>query len=233
MMNASTLLQTPVGVAITATLFGLLVLFRIISTIIQRCSAAEARQEKKVEKESVNRRRILVESSLHTTIFGSTGELSVAEDKPKPASPISRKALASLLFLSTGCEIKNKANDGAVKVEVNDTEHTGKLSSSPEDDESGSGYDEDQLTCSICLCDYEHGQEVCRSQNGLCNHKFHKACVFEWLLKHDDCPCCRRNIISSEKGATEGSPSRGDVFVSERNEGEVIINETDVEAGPP
>eukprot|EP00814_Leptocylindrus_danicus_P003857 CAMPEP_0116020502 /NCGR_PEP_ID=MMETSP0321-20121206/9833_1 /TAXON_ID=163516 /ORGANISM="Leptocylindrus danicus var. danicus, Strain B650" /LENGTH=478 /DNA_ID=CAMNT_0003491201 /DNA_START=374 /DNA_END=1810 /DNA_ORIENTATION=+ len=45
--------------------------------------------------------------------------------------------------------------------------------------------------CAICLADYKYGEEVCRSTNPNCSHYFHRACIIEWLLLHDECPCCR------------------------------------------
>jgi hypothetical protein len=46
-------------------------------------------------------------------------------------------------------------------------------------------------TCSICLNDYNDGDEICWSHNRKCSHFFHRACIEEWLLRHDACPCCR------------------------------------------
>lgn len=49
--------------------------------------------------------------------------------------------------------------------------------------------------CSICLEDFEDGDIVCQSPN--CRHIFHEDCMSEWLLRHDDCPCCRSPYLSS------------------------------------
>lgn len=55
--------------------------------------------------------------------------------------------------------------------------------------------------CGICLCEYEEGEEICWSSNIECTHLFHKDCIVEWLMRHDDCPCCRCDYltISREK----------------------------------
>lgn len=49
--------------------------------------------------------------------------------------------------------------------------------------------------CSICLAEYNDGDEICWSHNDKCNHFFHKACIQTWLLTHEECPCCRRDFL--------------------------------------
>ena len=49
--------------------------------------------------------------------------------------------------------------------------------------------------CCICLNVYKEGEEVCWSKNTDCRHSFHRECVEQWLLKHDDCPYCRKQYI--------------------------------------
>lgn len=63
-----------------------------------------------------------------------------------------------------------------------------------QDDDLGGGI----ATCTICLTEYQEGEEVCWSHNDHCNHVFHKECILEWLLRHDECPCCRHNFLSIE-----------------------------------
>jgi hypothetical protein len=50
--------------------------------------------------------------------------------------------------------------------------------------------------CTICLNDYQEDDNICWSHNPLCLHHFHKACIIEWLKKHDECPCCRHNYLA-------------------------------------
>lgn len=49
--------------------------------------------------------------------------------------------------------------------------------------------------CSICLADYDDGDDICWSQNDKCNHFFHKECIQTWLLTHEECPCCRQDFL--------------------------------------
>jgi hypothetical protein len=50
--------------------------------------------------------------------------------------------------------------------------------------------------CVICLNEYKRGEILCWSQNSSCSHCFHRDCMGEWLLRHEDCPCCRTNYLS-------------------------------------
>ncbi|KAH9500017.1 hypothetical protein Btru_076172 [Bulinus truncatus] len=45
--------------------------------------------------------------------------------------------------------------------------------------------------CSICLHDYQIGDEI---RILPCGHEFHKTCVDEWLKKAPTCPICRERI---------------------------------------
>ena len=55
--------------------------------------------------------------------------------------------------------------------------------------------------CAICIDNYDDADEVFVGED--CNHMFHKECLLDWLQRHDGCPCCRKNMITSEqmKGA--------------------------------
>lgn len=50
-------------------------------------------------------------------------------------------------------------------------------------------------TCHICLEPFEVGEHVTLSNVSSCQHAFHRSCIVEWLLRHDDCPCCRANFL--------------------------------------
>jgi hypothetical protein len=50
--------------------------------------------------------------------------------------------------------------------------------------------------CPICLNDYKEGEILCWSQNSNCMHCFHRDCMEEWLLRHEECPCCRTNYLA-------------------------------------
>ena len=50
-------------------------------------------------------------------------------------------------------------------------------------------------SCTICLSEYELGDEVVRSPNDRCSHVFHLDCILAWLSlplrDGGSCPCCR------------------------------------------
>jgi hypothetical protein len=50
-------------------------------------------------------------------------------------------------------------------------------------------------SCSICCESYHFDDSIACSKNNKCNHVYHEACIINWLLKHDDCPLCRRSYI--------------------------------------
>lgn len=56
----------------------------------------------------------------------------------------------------------------------------------------------EEQTCLICLSGYKLGETFCSANVDDCVHLFHEDCLLEWLMKHDDCPCCRRCIIPEE-----------------------------------
>jgi hypothetical protein len=54
----------------------------------------------------------------------------------------------------------------------------------------------DNMTCAICLDDYELGNEIRLLP---CNHHFHKDCADRWLKLNKSCPFCKRLIDGSEE----------------------------------
>lgn len=67
------------------------------------------------------------------------------------------------------------------------------------DEETGMG------TCPICLCDYEHGDQICWSNNKDCLHHFHSKCGVAWLAKHSLCPICRAEYLVEPEHTQESS----------------------------
>jgi hypothetical protein len=49
--------------------------------------------------------------------------------------------------------------------------------------------------CAICLSDYQDGDVIGWSHNKNCKHIFHRECISEWLLTHEECPCCRHYYL--------------------------------------
>jgi len=61
------------------------------------------------------------------------------------------------------------------------------------------------ITCAICLDDFEVGSQV---RHLPCNHEFHQVCIDPWLMKHNRfCPVCKMGLFllttrKSEKQST-------------------------------
>jgi hypothetical protein len=51
---------------------------------------------------------------------------------------------------------------------------------------------EEDTACSICLMDYEPGEELMGLP--LCGHTYHSACIGKWLAQQGVCPICRTDI---------------------------------------
>ncbi|XP_048126991.1 E3 ubiquitin-protein ligase SIRP1-like [Rhodamnia argentea] len=49
----------------------------------------------------------------------------------------------------------------------------------------------ENMHCSICLEDFEMGEEAKETR---CKHRFHGWCIFSWLELHRSCPLCRCRI---------------------------------------
>ncbi|KAI3748717.1 hypothetical protein L6452_11992 [Arctium lappa] len=60
---------------------------------------------------------------------------------------------------------------------------------------SGGEGGEDDAICSICLCEFEEGEELRTLPE--CSHSFHVPCIDMWLYSHSTCPVCRANVVPS------------------------------------
>ncbi|CAJ1952847.1 unnamed protein product [Cylindrotheca closterium] len=79
-----------------------------------------------------------------------------------------------------------------------DGSHTTEPSTSTEETSQlpyGSHGDE----CCICMEKYCQGEHICTPMTtDDCKHVFHKACLLEWLQRHDHCPLCRVNLVQDK-----------------------------------
>jgi hypothetical protein len=49
--------------------------------------------------------------------------------------------------------------------------------------------------CSICLQDFEEGEEEVFVEVKVCKHIFHEKCLVEWIVHNRTCPLDRKNIF--------------------------------------
>ena len=50
--------------------------------------------------------------------------------------------------------------------------------------------------CSICLCDYEDGEEIAKVTP--CGHSYHYHCIHAWAESHHRCPLCNYDMRGAE-----------------------------------
>lgn len=74
--------------------------------------------------------------------------------------------------------------------------------------------------CSICLSSYIKGDEVAWSTNLSCPHEYHRECIQNWLMSHEDCPMCRNIfLLKPASSATTTSDLISPVRSQPENEG--------------
>ena len=50
-------------------------------------------------------------------------------------------------------------------------------------------------SCGICFEPFRVNEMVSWASTSDCHHAFHPLCIEKWLLRHDDCPICRRKYL--------------------------------------
>ena len=135
-----------------------------------------------------------------------TAESGSAESKQDDAADVAEKVEDR--NESAGAELLDKG-DVILQPACSDQEaKTPRITDLTETEASDDTYF--QTTCPICLNEYEEGDEISWSPNRHCNHFFHRACIVEWLLSHNECPCCRLNFLSFDnEGEEDGGRTSG------------------------
>ncbi|CAD8085335.1 unnamed protein product [Paramecium sonneborni] len=57
------------------------------------------------------------------------------------------------------------------------------------------GLSQEYKQCSICLTNYEDGEELILLP---CIHRFHKTCISEWFKEQTTCPICKTDVTQQE-----------------------------------
>ena len=171
----------------------------------------QCRQRKEYIRQTLVLKKVVLKNATNTTTTTIGGSL------PKVKSDLVLYS-SSTTPSQTDSDLSENESDGSnsnFSQDKEEDEDTPRLctitSSSPldevntqpaeDDDEEQPATEEedDGPTCTICFNCYEPGDEICWSNNPQCNHVFHKDCIEEWLLRHDECPCCRLNYMMSPK----------------------------------
>lgn len=94
------------------------------------------------------------------------------------------------------------------------------------------GQEDNTEKCTICLCEFEEGEDVRRLP---CMHLFHVSCVDQWLTTVKFCPLCRVDIEAQVESKEQGDP-RSWSSSSSTVEGtslRIPPDTTEMEAGAP
>mmetsp|Transcript_478 Transcript_478/g.777 ORF Transcript_478/g.777 Transcript_478/m.777 type:complete len:329 (+) Transcript_478:79-1065(+) len=72
------------------------------------------------------------------------------------------------------------------------------------------GDDDEEPTCTICLGEYENGEELVKLH---CNHVYHDECITAWTQEHTKCPLCNLDlelVATTENSSLAHSSSQQD-----------------------
>eukprot|EP00586_Coscinodiscus_wailesii_P000389 CAMPEP_0172487304 /NCGR_PEP_ID=MMETSP1066-20121228/16333_1 /TAXON_ID=671091 /ORGANISM="Coscinodiscus wailesii, Strain CCMP2513" /LENGTH=479 /DNA_ID=CAMNT_0013253837 /DNA_START=365 /DNA_END=1804 /DNA_ORIENTATION=+ len=164
-------------------------------------------------------------SALLDTAATASEDVTVSLDTAV-ASPEGKEALAQVEVAPTLSSV-DESRRGLVK------ETSGSITAAAEKSpfQQLSYFMKKDISCYICLCEYEVGDEVSWSRNPQCEHAFHKECITRWLLDRDDCPCCRNKFIlesdedcSGSGGSSAVEVAGGSCFVCMTNIWNCIVN---------
>lgn len=121
------------------------------------------------------------------------GALVATESTSSPVDPSSDAGTSAAALERTGNATKN----GILADDVNDADH--------------------ERMCCICLVPYGKGDIVMTGTQ--CRHLFHLACCQKWLLKHDHCPYCRKEMMMVTEFRTAAMDVLGEERVAELSMG--------------
>lgn len=179
------------------------------------------------KKNYIRTRKELIESSLITRTLLEIKERSDKDLKKTTVGKL-KKALSnrpkraiSTIFSKFIFESKNKSyrySDGLQKVstECRDQENIsqpakdtaesdsccacgGQKEETDLDNEDDHNFRIQDEECSICLCEYEAGDQVSWSRNIKCPHVFHYECIKPWLMEQSECPICRSDLLKTKE----------------------------------
>lgn len=66
------------------------------------------------------------------------------------------------------------------------------------------GTGEEAPHCSICLGEYEEGEQLCRLP---CSHVYHTDCINSWCSNHTRCPLCNVDLDGTANSNSSESTS--------------------------
>lgn len=86
-------------------------------------------------------------------------------------------------------------------IERNTLSHSYKRLARSNSSLDGDSNEDNTEKCTICLCEFEEGEDVRRLP---CMHLFHVSCVDQWLTTVKFCPLCRVDIEAQVESKEQG-----------------------------
>lgn len=102
------------------------------------------------------------------------------------------KRLASNKSMEMLGDLQGSVNYGSVEEEDEEEERNSLEVSSKLEEGLVLSVNEEEPSCSICLCEYEMGESVMRLP---CNHIYHESCLDSWVTNHVRCPLCNYDLM--------------------------------------
>ncbi|KAL3943239.1 MAG: hypothetical protein SGBAC_002684 [Bacillariaceae sp.] len=162
----------------------------------QQSVAEQSRRRKEFIRETLVFRKVIVLEDDYSTKLRSSqplkSDLVLLSPTATITPPQTDSELSEIESTSSNSNFSHEANDD---IPPDDLKSEEAASGGIDNDD-----DDDRPTCTICFNAYEAGDEICWSNHPQCNHMFHKDCIEEWLLRHDECPCCRLNYMLPKEG---------------------------------
>ena len=172
---------------------------------LRRCRRARVQAEEKVDQ-----RAVTIKEKLQVIAFDNNHKHN--RNKNRAAAGVTSSSSALFLhensqknpnLVDLEAQAQPSPSDEACQDDINDDSPTStQKNHEREDQEQRSTSDDDrnhedeeENCCSICFGEYETGALLGVANNGHCQHMFHQECITEWLMKHEECPVCRRPYL--------------------------------------
>ncbi len=161
----------------------------------------ESMQDDASESNGVSARAPDVEISLSMNDVNDNDNITITNNNSSRNSEVHDEALSQHMNDSSIGREQDNSND------THDPPHQSSLSSQQELNQQQSkpydiqrlkiGYDS-CVTCPVCLCEFEDGEEVRLLPH--CGHIFHDDCIMPWLTgKKNTCPLCVTEVRKNKK----------------------------------
>jgi len=110
---------------------------------------------------------------------------------------------------SSSSSSSNTTSHSSSSLSINESSLDGKKLLDTKEEEDVDDYE--MPACSICLCEYEEGENLSKLP---CGHVYHTDCVTAWVDNHTRCPLCNFDLMEEvEEGGATTPSSNSDSIV--------------------